>query len=229
MSTPAKSRGGPEEGAASGGATAAAPPKRRRPWWAWAVLGLLAVLIVVAILVFASQCGGPAANTGADPNNSAATGPPGNPAPAAAPAASAPGSPPPGAAPAPGSPAPAGAPTGPAVPSASTQAQINQVVSAAPITFAADRSELTSSGAATTDRVAQLLVASPTVTVTGYVAPVAMDTVSGQQLSEQRALAVAQRLAAHGVPTGQVQTRGAADSNPEPTLDASRRAEITVS
>jgi len=26
-----------------------------------------------------------------------------------------------------------------------------------------------------------------------------------------------------------VQTRGAADSNPEPTLDASRRAEITVS
>jgi len=81
--------------------------------------------------------------------------------------------------------------------------------------------------------VAQLLVATPsapvTVTVTGYVAPVAMDTVSGQQLSEQRAMAVPQRLTAHGVPGSQVQSRGAADSNPKPTLDSSRRAEITVS
>ncbi len=63
--------------------------------------------------------------------------------------------------------------------------------------------------------------------VTGYVAPVAMDTISGQQLSEQRALAVVRRLSAHGVPADAVP--GGGRQQPRTDLDASRRAEVTVS
>lgn len=50
-----------------------------------------------------------------------------------------------------------------------------------------------------------------------------------QQLSDARAAAVADRLSAHGVAADHISARGAWNTNPLPSPDASRRAELTVS
>lgn len=233
------------------GAVAAAPPGRRRPWWLWL---LLAAVVVVAILLLATQCGGSSAPQSAPAGAPAAPGAPGGPpapgAPGAPPAPGAPGGPPaPGA---PGAPAPgaAGAGTppagGPSVPAgaggaggaassgdvAGVSARVQQIVEAQPITFRPDRPELTAAGAQTVDEVARELTAVPAakVTVVGYAAPVSRGIgPAAQGLSDQRAAAVAQRLAAAGIGADRVQARGAADTDPLPSTAASRRATITVS
>ncbi len=100
------------------------------------------------------------------------------------------------------------------------------------MTFQPDRPELTASGRQSVDRVARELAAVPAarVSVTGYAAPVDRGVgPDAQSLSDQRAAAVAQRLAADGIGADRVQSHGAADANPLGSTAASRRADITVS
>ena len=234
-------------GAAPTGRAAGTPPQRRRPWWVWLLLILLAVVIIVVILLLATQCGSGSGSSGGP--GTPAAGPP--PAGAGAPpaGAGAPGAPPAGApgasggAPAPGAGQP-GAPAGGTGANsggaggagggdvAAVSARVSQIVAATPVTFQPDRPELTVSGRQSVDRVARELAAVPAakVSVTGYAAPV--DRGVGpdpQSLSDQRAAAVAQRLAADGIGADRVQSHGAADTNPLTSTAASRRADITVS
>jgi outer membrane protein OmpA-like peptidoglycan-associated protein len=227
------------------GATAATP-RRRRPVWAWLLLALVAIAIVIVILLLTGRCGS-GSTAGAPPAPPAAGAPAG--APGAAPGAGAPGAPgaapgapgaAPGAAPAaPGAPvAPGGAGTAPGTPGgapadpAAVQSRIDEIVAAQPITFLANSAELTDAGTETLDRVAEELTAVPSAraTITGYSAPIGgPGTPDPQQLSDQRATAAADALAADGVARDRLQTRGASDTEPRPDPAASRRAEITVS
>jgi outer membrane protein OmpA-like peptidoglycan-associated protein len=110
-------------------------------------------------------------------------------------------------------------------------------VSAAPavaegggITFAADEADLVGPSAVAVNRAAQLLGAGPgpLATVTGYAADTPGPAVVAQRLSERRAQAVVDALAAAGVRRERLVAvgRGAADPLPTPAL--SRRVEISV-
>jgi outer membrane protein OmpA-like peptidoglycan-associated protein len=211
-------------GAPPAGAAAGAPPRRRRPWWVWLLLVLLAVVIIVVILLVATQCGSGAGSSGG-PATPAASAPPAGGAPAGAPPAG--GAQPRGA----GQPgAPAGGAGGGDV--SAVSARVAQILAATPVTFQPDRPELTPAGSQSVDRVARELAAVPAarVSVTGYAAPVDRGVrPDAQSLSDQRAAAVAQRLAADGVGADRVQSHGAADTNPLASTASSRRADITVS
>jgi outer membrane protein OmpA-like peptidoglycan-associated protein len=226
-------------GAAPTGRAAGTPPQRRRPWWVWLLLILLAVVIIVVILLLATQCGsgssgGPATPAaGAPPAGAGTPGAPAGAPPAGAPGASggaaAPGATPPGAT-AGGTGAGAGGSGAGDV--AAVSARVSQILAATPVTFQPDRPELTTAGRQSVDRVARELAAVPAarVSVTGYAAPVDRGVgPNAQSLSDQRAAAVAQRLAADGIGADRVQSHGAADTNPLASTAASRRADITVS
>jgi len=203
------------------GSTATAPPRRRRPVWAWLLLALLAIIILIAILLLAGRCG----------SDSTAGGPPTPPAPTAAGAPGGAPGPAPGGAPGAAAPGTPGGPAGGADPAA-VQSRIDQIVAADPITFRPNSAELTESGAASVQRVAGELQTAPSVraVVTGYSATLGgPGTPDPQQLSDQRATTVADRLATDGVARDRLQTRGASDTNPLADPAASRRAEISVS
>jgi outer membrane protein OmpA-like peptidoglycan-associated protein len=115
---------------------------------------------------------------------------------------------------------------------AALSARVQQLVAASPVTFRPDSPELTAAGGRTVDQVARELAGAPNarVTVTGYAAAVSQGVgPAAQQLSDQRAAAVALRLTSDGVDAGRIQTRGAADTNPLASPAASRRVEIAVS
>jgi outer membrane protein OmpA-like peptidoglycan-associated protein len=205
----------------------------------WLLLAILAVIIILVILLLIARCG--AGSSGPPPGTAGAPGANGQAAPAGQPPAAgppggpsaAPGSP--GAAPgtgAPGADAPGSGAGGAGGDVAAVAARVQVLLVASPVTFRPDRPELTAVGARTVDQVAQELIGAPAarVMVTGYAAPVSQGVGPGaQQLSDQRAAAVAQRLNSDGVDPGRIQTHGAADTNPRASTAASRRAEITVS
>jgi outer membrane protein OmpA-like peptidoglycan-associated protein len=100
----------------------------------------------------------------------------------------------------------------------------------APITFRADSAALAGEPAVTVQRVAALLrdVPAAPIEVVGHVADTPGAPEAAQALSEQRALAVADALAAAGVDRSRITTVGRADHEPLATRAASRRAEIRI-
>lgn len=143
-----------------------------------------------------------------------------------------------GASPAPASPAPASpAPANPApanpAPATDKQAlqgQINQLLAAAPITFEPDSAQLVPQAVGTVDRVAALLAGAPDVAVevAGHTAKTPGDPQRAQQLAQQRADVVAQRLIAQRVSADRVQALGHGDTQALPGVADSRRVEIIV-
>jgi outer membrane protein OmpA-like peptidoglycan-associated protein len=113
---------------------------------------------------------------------------------------------------------------------AALQAQLDQLLAAAAITFLPDQATLTSSGAETVDKVAALLAPATDVGVrlTGHAARTPGDPGAAQQLSDQRAQAEATVLAAKGVAADRIQTQGASDTAPKADAAASRRVEIQL-
>jgi outer membrane protein OmpA-like peptidoglycan-associated protein len=112
------------------------------------------------------------------------------------------------------------------------KAQLDQLLAAAPITFSPDEAALTSSGAETVEKVAVLLAPAAAagigVKLTGHTARTPGNPDRAEQLSEQRALAVAEALASKGVAAPRIQTEGVGDSVPKGDAATSRRVEIQL-
>lgn len=101
-------------------------------------------------------------------------------------------------------------------------------LAALPVTFAADSAALTDS--ATVRQVADVLYSDPAANVllVGYSADTPGPPEVAQQLSERRAAAVADALAGAGVDRTRLATVGRGESDPRPTVAASRRVEIRI-
>lgn len=141
----------------------------------------------------------------------------------------APAVPAPTAAAAPPAPAPTAAAAGPAP--AARQRVAEGLAAAGPITFAADSAALPEASRVAVARVAAVLLTDPSVPVSvlGYSADAPGPAEVAQRLSEQRAAAVADALAAAGVARGRLTTVGRGDAAPLATAAASRRVELRVS
>jgi outer membrane protein OmpA-like peptidoglycan-associated protein len=120
--------------------------------------------------------------------------------------------------------APAPSPLEPPGPTAAALA------AAGPITFAADRAELSGSSALTVQRVAHILGTEPGIGVvlTGYAADAPGPAVVAQRLSEQRASVVADALVGAGVDRSRIVAVGRGAADPLASASASRRVEISV-
>ncbi|GAA4788157.1 hypothetical protein GCM10023200_23150 [Actinomycetospora chlora] len=120
--------------------------------------------------------------------------------------------------------------TTPAPDAAVLQSTIDEVLTGAPLRFAADSATPTPEAVAAVDRLAAVLTATPgpPVTVEGHTAPAGEETGSAQQLSRERADEIVRRLEAAGVPTGRLTAVGVGPARPLATLEASRRVELRV-
>ena len=109
-------------------------------------------------------------------------------------------------------------------------AALASLLGATPITFGPDSPVLTGADREVLDRVAALLrdVPSVSVRVSGYCADTPGPTAVTQRLSEQRAAAAADALAAAGVARTRLTTVGRGAADPLATPAASRRVEIQV-
>lgn len=109
-------------------------------------------------------------------------------------------------------------------------AQLAEIVSAAPLTFAADSAELAGKSAESAVRVAEALRGAPGVPVelVGFAADTPGPPATAQLLSERRAGAVADALVAAGVDRARITVIGRGATEPLETLAASRRVEISV-
>lgn len=99
----------------------------------------------------------------------------------------------------------------PAAAKAALQQQIDQALQQSPITFQADSPELTEQGEQTAQKAAELAKSAPQelkFTVTGFVANTGSPSPEDQQLSQQRAQAVADKFAAAGVPAERLEVVG---------------------
>ncbi|WP_020524887.1 OmpA family protein [Catelliglobosispora koreensis] len=118
---------------------------------------------------------------------------------------------------------------------AALQQNIDAALRARPVTFEPDSATLTAQGNQTLEEIAPMLAAATGVAVRieGHVAAVS-SPVAGQELSEQRAQAVMQKLVDLGVPVGQLSAQGLGDSDPVADNNTAegqalnRRVEITV-
>lgn len=130
--------------------------------------------------------------------------------------------------PAPARPAPAN--PAPATDKQALQGQIDQFLAAAPITFEPDSAQLVPQAVGTVDRVAALLAGAPDVAVevAGHTAKTPGDPMLAQQLAQQRADVVAQRLIAQRVSADRVHALGHGDTQALPGVADSRRVEIIV-
>ncbi|WP_185981747.1 OmpA family protein [Skermania sp. ID1734] len=150
-----------------------------------------------------------------------------------------------GQAPAPSKPA-AAAPAPPATPpppppaagydKAALQKQINDAIAGGAISFQPDTATLTASGNAAVQRVADILRATPAarIEVDGFVADTGGSESEAKSLSEQRAVAVKDRLASMGIDPNRMTALGFGTSRPiapnntAAGLAANRRVEIVV-
>jgi outer membrane protein OmpA-like peptidoglycan-associated protein len=111
------------------------------------------------------------------------------------------------------------------------QGSITQLLSGAPITFQPNSPQLTAAGNATVARLLELVRAAPgaRLQVDGFVATgPGNGRLTAQQLSEQRAAAVRDALAAGGVPAGNIVARGLGEGSSPAAQAAGRRVDITV-
>ncbi|WP_199431412.1 OmpA family protein [Qaidamihabitans albus] len=115
------------------------------------------------------------------------------------------------------------------------QADLDRLLAAQPITFRPDTAELTPQGERAVSQVVDLVEKAPTDTtfeIGGHVAPVpGGDPRTAEELSRQRAEAVADRLVAAGIARERVHPVGYGDTRPRSDGGASeldRRVEITV-
>ncbi len=110
-------------------------------------------------------------------------------------------------------------------------ADLDALVTGAPITFEPNSPALTAAGSATVARVVELVAAVPgaRLQVDGFVATGPGDgRLTAQELSDQRAVTVREALVAGGVPADQVAVRGLGEGQ-NPVADvAGRRVDITV-
>lgn len=108
--------------------------------------------------------------------------------------------------------------------------RVAALLAAAPITFDPDSPALGAAARGTAEQVAAVLRAAPDVriTVEGHVADTPGSPDVAQRLSEQRAAAVADVLAAGGVDRARMTVRGLGASRPLATPETSRRVEIGV-
>lgn len=127
-------------------------------------------------------------------------------------------------------PGPSTPPDGPADRRKELAAEVAAIVAADPVTFSADSAALVGRPAATVQRVAVALLATPDVPVelAGYVADTPGSPEAVQVLSERRAVVVAELLVAAGVDRTRITTEGRGATRPLETLAASRRVEIRV-
>ncbi len=114
---------------------------------------------------------------------------------------------------------------------AALQSQIDGLLAGAPIGFAPDSPRLTPAGAATVERVLELLTATPgaQLQIDGYVASgPGAGRLTAQELSDQRAATVRDALVAGGVPAGSITAQGRGEGDTPAAQAAGRRVEITV-
>jgi OOP family OmpA-OmpF porin len=119
---------------------------------------------------------------------------------------------------------------------AELQQQINALQQRLPITFEPDSAVLTAAGTQSVQQIGVLLLAGPqdtAIEVNGHVAAVESPS-DGQTLSQERADAVKEQLAAQGVAIGGITATGFGDTDPVATNDTpegqalNRRVEIIV-
>ncbi|MCX2731349.1 OmpA family protein, partial [Saccharopolyspora sp. NFXS83] len=117
----------------------------------------------------------------------------------------------------------------PAAAKAALQQQIDQALQQSPITFQADSPELTEQGEQTAQKAAELAKSAPQelkFTVTGFVANTGSPSPEDQQLSQQRAQAVADKFAEAGVPVERLEVVGKGPA--EGGQETDRHATISV-
>jgi outer membrane protein OmpA-like peptidoglycan-associated protein len=108
--------------------------------------------------------------------------------------------------------------------------ELAAIVGPSPILFWPDSAALPGPSTATVTRVAALLRAVPAaqVELEGHVADTPGSPEVAQELSEQRAVTVADALVAAGVDRSRIRTVGRGGAEPLPDRVASRRVEITI-
>jgi outer membrane protein OmpA-like peptidoglycan-associated protein len=112
------------------------------------------------------------------------------------------------------------------------KSRLDQLLAASPITFSPNEIALTPAGAETVEKIAVLLApatgAGIGVKLTGHTARTPGHSGRARQLSEQRALTVAEALVSKGIAADHIQTEGAGDSVPKGDAFTSRRVEIQL-
>ena len=117
----------------------------------------------------------------------------------------------------------------PAAAKAALQQQIDQALQQRPITFEPDTANLTEQGKQTATKAAELAKSAPQelrFTIAGFIANTGTPKPQDQELSQQRAQAVADKFKEAGVPAERLEAvgRGAAQGNQE----SDRRVEIKI-
>ncbi|MEU6128742.1 OmpA family protein [Saccharopolyspora sp. NPDC047091] len=117
----------------------------------------------------------------------------------------------------------------PAAAKAALQQQIDEALKQSPITFDADSAKLTQQGEQTATKAAELAKSAPQelkFTVTGYVADTGNPSPTDQELSQQRAQAVADKFTEAGVPQERLEVVGKGTA--EGGTEQDRHATISV-
>lgn len=118
----------------------------------------------------------------------------------------------------------------PAAAKQALQDQVNQQLQQNPITFEPDSAELTPQSQESITKLAEAAKQAPPEVrfqVVGHVAKTGSPE-NAQQLSQERAQAVVDELAASGVPADRMEAVGKSDMEPKESMEASRRVEIVV-
>ncbi|MCA1195006.1 OmpA family protein [Saccharopolyspora sp. 6V] len=117
----------------------------------------------------------------------------------------------------------------PAAAKTALQQQIDQALAQSPITFEADSADLTEQGEQTAKKAAELAKSAPQelkFTITGYVADTGNPSPKDQELSQQRAQAVADAFTEAGVPKERLEVVGKGTA--EGGTEQDRHATIAV-
>ncbi|WP_158628684.1 OmpA family protein [Saccharopolyspora rhizosphaerae] len=109
------------------------------------------------------------------------------------------------------------------------QGQLDQLNQASPITFDPDSSELSDQGRDAVTKFAEVIKAAPQdmkFTVSGFTASGTNSDQDSQQLSQERAQAVADQLTQAGAPADRLQVSGQGDAEGDP--GAARKVEVSL-
>lgn len=118
----------------------------------------------------------------------------------------------------------------PAAAKAALQGQLDQLLQQNPITFEPDSAQLTQQGQETVTKASELAKQAPQelrYQIVGHVAKVGSPE-KAQQLSQERAQAVADKVAQAGISPDRLEVIGKGDAEPKGTPEESRRVAIVV-